>query len=91
MKHKSIAGAKPTHDSAVALFHINELAFVIELEKVGNHPRYATMERLEQVTELLTEGTVAAQDIGRCSSPAGPGVACYCKPSSPLKMSRCAR
>ncbi|HEY2575428.1 MAG TPA: carbamoyltransferase C-terminal domain-containing protein [Streptosporangiaceae bacterium] len=63
MSQPSIAGAKLTHDSAVALIRGNKLEYVAELEKTGNRARYATIERLEQVAELLAQSSVPPQDI----------------------------
>ena len=63
MKPASIAGLKLTHDGAVALLRGNELEGVVELEKVGNNARYSSIDRLEQVIELLAHGTVPGPDI----------------------------
>lgn len=59
----SIAGLKLTHDGAVALLVGNELECVVELEKADNNSRYSSIERLEQVAELLARGTVTVPDI----------------------------
>lgn len=63
MRRVSIAGVKLTHDSAVALIRGNELECVVELEKVDNNIRYSRMDRLEQVTELLAHGRMAAPEV----------------------------
>ncbi len=63
MKQLSIAGLKLTHDGAVAVIQGNELACVVELEKVDNSARYSRIEGLEQVADLLAQGRAAMHDV----------------------------
>ena len=52
-----ICGIKITHDAGVAVIEDNRLLFSIEVEKLGNNPRYSSMPDLGQVAEILrTEG-----------------------------------
>jgi carbamoyltransferase len=60
MRPAAIAGAKITHDGAVALIRGNELQCAVELEKTENRARYSRIERLEQLPELLAQGGIAA-------------------------------
>lgn len=48
-----ICGIKPTHDAAVALIDGDELVFSVELEKIGNAPRYTKMPSMKCVEEIL--------------------------------------
>jgi carbamoyltransferase len=48
-----LCGIKLTHDAAVALIDDGRLLFSIEMEKIGNRPRYSRMDDLAVVFELL--------------------------------------
>ncbi len=52
-----ICGIKITHDAGVAVIEDDHLLFSIEFEKLGNNPRYSSIQDLRQVAEILqTEG-----------------------------------
>jgi carbamoyltransferase len=52
-----ICGLKLTHDGAIALIENNRLVFSIEIEKLNNNPRYASIEDAILIKDVLaTEG-----------------------------------
>jgi carbamoyltransferase len=63
MNPASIAGLKLTHDSGLALIRGHELDCVTELEKTGNRCRYARIDQLEQVAELLALNETSPGDV----------------------------
>jgi carbamoyltransferase len=48
-------GVKLTHDAAVALVDNGRLVFSVEMEKIGNSPRYSRLDDLSSVFELLEQ------------------------------------
>lgn len=50
-----ICGIKLTHDGSVALIDNNRLVFSIEMEKIGNNPRYSEMRDMDMIFRLLRE------------------------------------
>ena len=50
-----ICGIKLTHDAGVAVIEDNRLLFSVEIEKLGNRPRYSSLEDLGQVAEILVQ------------------------------------
>ncbi|MFC3890937.1 carbamoyltransferase N-terminal domain-containing protein [Lentzea rhizosphaerae] len=60
-----ICGVKATHDGGVALIADGRLEFSIELEKLGNGPRYSALRDLRQVADLLAAEGVDVADVDR--------------------------
>lgn len=58
-----IAGLKLTHDGGIAVIENGRLAFSIEMEKLGNNPRYERMNDLDLVEQLLAAEGLAVSDI----------------------------
>ncbi|WP_441247470.1 carbamoyltransferase N-terminal domain-containing protein [Kitasatospora sp. McL0602] len=54
---------KASHDGGVALIDGNRLVFSIEIEKLGNNPRYSKLRDLEQVAEILRAQGVDPEDV----------------------------
>lgn len=48
-----ICGLKLTHDGAIAVLQDGKLVFSIEVEKLGNNPRYSQVADLSVIPELL--------------------------------------
>ncbi len=48
-----ICGLKLTHDGAIALIEGGQLKFSIEIEKINNNPRYASIDDTELIKSLL--------------------------------------
>lgn len=60
-----ICGLKLTHDGSVALVDDSRLLCSIEVEKIGNNPRYSALDSLELVEEILSREGVALDDVDR--------------------------
>jgi carbamoyltransferase len=58
-----ICGIKITHDAGVAVIEDNRLLFSIEVEKLGNSPRYSSLEDLGEVEKILQEEGVRPSDV----------------------------
>lgn len=58
-----ICGIKLTHDGAVSLIDSGKLVFCVEMEKVGNNPRFTEIKHLDTVKEVLEEHGYAIEDI----------------------------
>jgi carbamoyltransferase len=58
-----ICGIKLTHDAGVAVIEGNRLLFSVEIEKLGNRPRYSSLEDLGQVEEILLQEGVRPSDV----------------------------
>ena len=58
-----ICGLKLTHDGAVALIEDQRLVFSVEMEKIANNPRYASIEDTEQIVEILALYGYRPEDI----------------------------
>jgi carbamoyltransferase len=58
-----VCGLKLTHDGTVALLEDDGLVASIEMEKVGNNPRYQQLDQLERVEELLAACGVRLADV----------------------------
>lgn len=50
-----ICGLKLTHDGSVALLDDGAVVFSVEMEKLGNNPRYSTVTDLRIVPQLLSD------------------------------------
>ncbi|WP_280382530.1 carbamoyltransferase N-terminal domain-containing protein [Nocardia wallacei] len=60
-----ICGIKVSHDGGVAVVDGNELMFSIEVEKLGNAPRYSPIGDLDRVAEILRSEGLSPSDIDR--------------------------
>ena len=58
-----ICGIKITHDAGVAVIEDNQLLFSVEVEKLGNNPRYSSMPDLGQVAEILRAEGVKPSEV----------------------------
>lgn len=58
-----VCGLKLTHDGALALLEGGRLVASIEMEKIGNNPRYQQLDQLERVEELLASYGVQLADV----------------------------
>ncbi|MDI5967268.1 carbamoyltransferase N-terminal domain-containing protein [Streptantibioticus silvisoli] len=58
-----IVGVKASHDGGVALIDGNRLVLSVEIEKLGNNPRYSRLRDLEQVCEILRDHGVDPADV----------------------------
>ncbi|MFF3652514.1 carbamoyltransferase N-terminal domain-containing protein [Streptomyces sp. NPDC002181] len=60
-----ICGIKMTHDGGVAVIDGNRLAFSVEMEKIGNRPRYSPLDDVARVEEILTAEGVDLASVDR--------------------------
>jgi carbamoyltransferase len=58
-----ICGVKVSHDGGIAIIDGNRLICSIEVEKLGNAPRYSSLEELDCVTEILEAEGIAVTDV----------------------------
>ena len=58
-----ICGLKLTHDGAVTLIEDGKLVFNVELEKVGNNPRYSSIEETPVIAEILDRHGYSLQSV----------------------------
>ncbi|MET9078300.1 carbamoyltransferase N-terminal domain-containing protein [Streptomyces sp. NPDC004232] len=58
-----ICGLKLTHDGAVALLDDDRLVFSVEMEKIGNGPRYSTVSDFSQIPGILADFGYKPQDV----------------------------
>lgn len=56
-------GLKLSHDGAVALLDGNECVFSVEVEKLGNNPRYSAVDDLAVVPRLLADFGYEPDDV----------------------------
>ncbi|MEL7148052.1 MAG: carbamoyltransferase N-terminal domain-containing protein, partial [Bacteroidota bacterium] len=58
-----ICGIKLTHDGAVSLIDSGKLIFCVEMEKIGNNPRFTEIKHLDTVRDLLADHGYSIEDI----------------------------
>lgn len=58
-----ICGLKLTHDGCLAVIEDNELLFSIEAEKIGNRPRYSTLNSTLDLRAILAANALAPRDL----------------------------
>jgi carbamoyltransferase len=58
-----ICGLKLTHDGSVALIDGNRLVFSTEIEKIGNNPRYTSIEDTRTIQDVLAGEGYSLSDI----------------------------
>ncbi|ORT57360.1 carbamoyltransferase N-terminal domain-containing protein [Streptomyces sp. CB03238] len=58
-----ICGLKLTHDGAVALLEDDRLVFSVEMEKIGNNPRYSEVTDAGIVAEILAGFGYRVEDV----------------------------
>jgi carbamoyltransferase len=59
-----ICGLKLTHDGTVALLDGDELVLSVEMEKLGNAPRYSAIKNLAVVPRMLAGFGYSVADVG---------------------------
>lgn len=58
-----ICGLKLTHDGSVALLDDDRLVFSVEVEKIGNNPRYSNLDNLELIPNICRDFGYEIDDI----------------------------
>lgn len=58
-----VCGLKLTHDGAVALVEDGRLVFSVEIEKLGNGPRYSQVEDMAVVSRILADFGYRPEDV----------------------------
>ncbi len=84
-----ILGVKLSHDGAVALIEDGVLRFSIEAEKVGGAPRYARIDRLELIEDILEREGVRLGDIDQIVVDGWYDEAKTGAPSAPTSLAGC--
>lgn len=58
-----ICGVKLTHDAGVALIEDGRLRFSVEMEKLDGNPRYASLDHLRRVSQVLADFGYDVTDV----------------------------
>jgi carbamoyltransferase len=60
-----ICGVKISHDAGIAAIDGEKLLFSTELEKLNNNSRYSSLDKVEQIAEILKTENIGISDVDR--------------------------